>query len=59
VLALSKRDPASLAALRHWVVALVERAADGTHVPTDPGPMAPHRHADGVEGDLHVHDHAH
>jgi urease accessory protein len=69
VLALSKQDPASLAALRDWVVALVERAADGAHVPTDPGPMAPHRHgdqadgdrADGdrADGDRHVHDHAH
>jgi urease accessory protein len=66
VLALSKQDPASLEALRDWVLALVERAADGTHVPTDPGPMAPHGHghgnvADGHrgEGDLHVHDHAH
>ncbi len=69
VLALSKQDPASLAALRDWVLALVERASDGTHVPTDPGPMAPHGHghvADGHRGeghrgggDLHVHDHAH
>jgi urease accessory protein len=54
VLALSKQHPASLAALRDWVVTLVARAAEGTHVPTDPGPMAPHRH-----GDLQVHDHAH
>jgi urease accessory protein len=54
VLALSKQDAPSLAALRDWVVSLVDRAADGTHVPTDPGPMAPHRH-----GDPHVHGHAH
>lgn len=53
VLALSKQDPSSLAALRDWVLALVGRAAAGTHVPTDPGPMAPHAHGG------HGHDHAH
>jgi urease accessory protein len=50
VLALSKQDPSSLAALRHWVLAIAGRVATGGHVPTDPGPMAPHHH---------VHDHSH
>jgi urease accessory protein len=44
VLALSRQDPASLAALREWVLSLTGRVASGRHVPTDPGPMAPHHH---------------
>ena len=44
VLALSRTDPASVAALAAWVT---ERLADfrsGTLVPVDPGPMAAHAH---------------
>jgi urease accessory protein len=44
VLALSRTDPASLAALRTWVADTARRVAAGGHVPTDPGPMAPHGH---------------
>lgn len=52
VLALSKRDPASLAELADWVRELLVRHRSGTHVPTDPGPMAPHSHS-------HSHSHSH
>jgi urease accessory protein len=51
VLALSRTDPASVAALAGWVT---ERLADfraGALVPVDPGPMAAHSHG-------HAHDHA-
>jgi urease accessory protein len=44
VLALSRRDPVSLAALRDWVLATAARVATGVHVATDPGPMARHSH---------------
>jgi urease accessory protein len=50
VLALSRSDPASLAALRAWVLETAARVSAGGHVPVDPGPMASHSHA---------HDHAH
>ena len=52
VLALSRTDPASVAALRGWVLEMSGRVAAGRHLPTDPGPMAPHSHD-------HDHDHAH
>ena len=45
VLALSRKDPASVAELADWVRALLVRHRAGVHVPTDPGPMAPHRDA--------------
>lgn len=45
VLALSRKDPASVAELADWVRALLARHRSGRHVPTDPGPMAPHSHA--------------
>lgn len=45
VLALSKHDPASITELADWVRSVLARHRDGTHVPTDPGPMAPHRHS--------------
>ncbi|OWA06198.1 urease accessory protein UreG [Streptomyces sp. CS227] len=45
VLALSRKDPASVAELADWVRTLLVRHRAGVHVPTDPGPMAPHRHA--------------
>lgn len=45
VLALSRTDPASLAALKDWVLRTAHTVAAGGHVPTDPGPMAPHSHA--------------
>ncbi|WP_238148257.1 urease accessory protein UreG [Rothia halotolerans] len=56
VLALSKNVQPTVAALREWVLALMERHSSGVHTPVDPGPMAPHFHADG-EGGGYVHSH--
>lgn len=53
VIALSRLDPESVAELTEWVVGQVRRHRTGSLVPADPGPMAPHSHADG-----HVHSHA-
>jgi len=65
VLALSRHDAASIAALRAWVLSVLAAHRSGDHVPQDPGPMAPHFHADeehpegGFVHDHHAHDHAH
>ena len=59
VIALSRTDPESVAEVRAWVLDTLAAFRTGTHQPTDPGPMAPHFHADGA---LHTHrggDHAH
>ena len=53
VIALSRTDPASVARVRGWVLDTLAAFRGGTHEPTDPGPMAPHSHA---EGAIHVHD---
>jgi len=61
VIGLSRTDPASVAQLRAWVLAMLGAHRSGHHVPVDPGPMAPHSHADGgthshVGGDgVHAH----
>jgi urease accessory protein len=58
VLALSRNDPASIAALRAWVLTILASHRAGTHVAQDPGPMAPHFHADEEHpegGFLHSH----
>jgi urease accessory protein len=52
VIALSRTDPASVRALREWVLATLDTFRTGALVPQDPGPMAPHVHADGT---AHVH----
>ncbi|WP_343036619.1 urease accessory protein UreG [Flexivirga aerilata] len=52
VIALSRNDPASVDALSAWVLGLVDAQRAGRHTPHDPGPMAPHTHADD-------HDHRH
>src|SRR3954452_24452865 len=52
VIALSRSDPASVAEVRAWVLQTLQEFRSGGLVPTDPGPMAPHRHA---EGELHGH----
>jgi urease accessory protein len=57
VVALSRTDPASIAALTGWVLAQLEPYRAGTLVPSDPGPMAPHSHAHDEVHD-HAHDHA-
>ncbi|WP_066460257.1 urease accessory protein UreG [Sanguibacter suarezii] len=56
VLALSREDPASRARLKAWVYEVLAAHTGGHHVPQDPGPMAPHFHA---EDEDHGHDHAH
>ncbi|QEE62061.1 urease accessory protein UreG [Salinibacterium sp. dk2585] len=59
VLALSRSDAASVAELRLWLLGLLERHRSGVHVPQDPGPMAPHFHAEDEHGHSHDHDHDH
>lgn len=57
VLALSRTDAASVAGLRRWVLTVLAAHRAGSHVPQDPGPMAPHFHADEEgNGYLHTHD---
>jgi len=62
VLALSRLDRPSVDALSDWVRRMLATFRTGTHVPVDPGPMAPHFHAGGDHdhGDHnHSHDHDH
>jgi urease accessory protein len=68
VLALSRHDAASVAVLRAWVLSMLAAHRSGDHVPQDPGPMAPHFHADEehpeggfmhAHGDDEPHVHAH
>jgi urease accessory protein len=47
VIALSRQDPASIAAVRAWVLETLAVFRRGEHEAQDPGPMAPHSHADG------------
>lgn len=54
VIALSRTDPESVAALREWVLETLRRFRAGQHVASDPGPMAPHRHAH-ASGEVHTH----
>lgn len=63
VVALSRNDPASIAELTGWVLSQLARHRSGDLIPADPGPMAPHFHADGSahahgDGD-HPHNHSH
>ena len=48
VLAVSRTDPSSITGLADWVRTTLASHRSGTHTPVDPGPMAPHRHADGT-----------
>lgn len=57
VLALSRTDAASVQALGDWVREMLAAHRTGSHTPVDPGPMAPHFHAD--EDDDHDHGHGH
>jgi urease accessory protein len=65
VLPLSRADEASVLALRSWVLETLAAHRSGAHVVQDPGPMAPHFHAQGThahaDGTLHAHlsDHPH
>ena len=56
VVALSRSDETSVAELRTWVLGVLDSFRSGAHVAKDPGPMAPHFHAD-EDGDGHVHSH--
>jgi urease accessory protein len=74
VLALSQRQPDSLAALGDWLLDVLSTHRAGVLVPSDPGPMAPHTHGPGEPahthgpgepahtqghgGERHAHDHA-
>jgi len=57
VVALSRSDEESVAEVLDWVRAQVTAHRGGALVPQDPGPMAPHFHAE--EGIVHAHAHAH
>lgn len=60
VLALSRDRAETVARLRDWVLGVLSAHRAGHHVPQDPGPMAPHFHADDHGHDhSHVHEHAH
>ena len=56
VIGLSRLDRDSVDKLTGWVRAMLEIYRSGTHVAVDPGPMAPHFHAD--ENLWHTHDQA-
>jgi urease accessory protein len=60
VLALSRTDPRSVAALEGWVRGTLAHHRAGALVPVDPGPMASHSHA-GDPGHMHgpAHRHVH
>lgn len=58
VIALSRHDRSSVEALVAWVEQRLSEQRAGLLQPCDPGPMAPHRHADGTEH-THLHDHGH
>ena len=56
VLGLSRRLPETVEALTTWIRDLERRHRSGEHVPSDPGPMAPHFHADEAGGgSFHTH----
>ena len=63
VLGLSNKDADSLDQLAAWVRETYNKVRSGDHSPVDPGPMAPHFHADeDGEGFYHTHedsDHEH
>lgn len=50
VLALSRGDERSVEKLCDWVRSMHQQHRGGTLTPTDPGPMAPHTHADHAPG---------
>ncbi|WP_432564222.1 urease accessory protein UreG [Kineococcus sp. SYSU DK003] len=56
VVALSRTDRASIDELTSWLRGMVAQFRTGSHSPVDPGPMAPHFHADGNGGGT-VHSH--
>jgi urease accessory protein len=57
VVGVSRNDKASIDELVAWVLGMLDTYRGGEHTPVDPGPMAPHFHAD-TDGEPHVHTHA-
>jgi urease accessory protein len=57
VLAISRADSASVAALRDWVLGGLSAFRRGGWTAQDPGPMAPHFHASEDGGYSHSHSH--
>ena len=58
VIALSRLDRASVERLTGWLTGVLAEFRAGRHESVDPGPMAPHSHADGTTH-THAHDRAH
>lgn len=58
VYTLSRKRPETVSRLCEWVRQLHDAYVSGTHTPIDPGPMAPHFHAQEVAHD-HEHSHGH
>lgn len=60
VVGVSRKQPETVEALARWVRDMHAAFLSGGHVPQDPGPMAPHFHADedGEGGYVHSHDDA-
>jgi urease accessory protein len=50
VLALSRKQPETIARLCGWVTALRDAHIAGRHTPVDPGAVAPHSHVPGLGG---------
>lgn len=59
VIALSRHDESSVRSLTGWVRDTLARYRTGEHTPVDPGPMAPHFHADPHGEEAHPHNHPH
>lgn len=55
VLAMSRKQRETIDQLCAWIRWLHERYQSGEHIATDPGPMAPHFHADEKGGHYHSH----
>ncbi|MFC5317377.1 MULTISPECIES: urease accessory protein UreG [Brachybacterium] len=58
VLGVSRKQPETVEVLGQWVRDMHSTFREGGHTPQDPGPMAPHFHADesGEGGYVHSHD---
>lgn len=57
VLGVSRKQPETVEVLAQWVREMHTTFRDGGHTPQDPGPMAPHFHADESEEGGYVHSH--
>ena len=59
VIALSRTDRASIDRVTAWLQVQLDHHRAGALTPQDPGPMAPHTHADEGHGHAHAHAHVH